>query len=1104
MNAESEPERPTRPESGLESSPTDEAAEQVLQGPSDPTNDVPAAQGTDPDSTSGQHPGEDPSVQRQDEPPLETSESVDVGVNDETLGSLQDHDHSTPEPKDRASSGRRIVCLVLPDEGGGPPPNWEDAQALAVWATASAAFHPAIVARFDGPPAFHALETAPPPEPNEVRLLPEPRVIDLLPEDRDALQEAQAVLIEASGDREALIARLRDRFEVGPDPARDAPEVEAESDRWVARFLTFGTVRWMIQELMSHLGHHDGLWDDQAGEGAILEAARAWVAGDWAGVEAGLNEAHAALIELRKRLHHEEPILLDLALLDASHSVADLQTMLDQSGPSAPVNLIATWRTLEHLVAADPTLPGQIRAGLQEGAVGFAGGSIDEVDEPFLPIESLIWQYRVGALRTSALLNLGRIRTWARRRFALMPMVPQLARRAGWSYALHLALDGGQFPIPHEAKQLWESPDHSNLEALCRPPLAADRPADLARLAHHLAEAIRDEMVPTVSLVHWPNQTCPWFEDLRRAMPRGLALAVPMTLDDYFEQTERPYETFRPTLDQYEPPYLSQAVSRGETRPISSRIDHLRIRAQLDTWLWLRSLVGVMPGLDAPEKLESPDQEHSSDGSPIERFEERLEGGSEADWNTLAADLDRQIPQWTQALAPALLGRPVPTEPWNSDENEGVDEGEPEGLTVDADGTTGPGEEGFLVINPSPMDRRAVVCLPIEPTEPLPEPGGPLLAIQGIDGQAWAVVEVAGHGFAWFGRSGGPSSGVEPRDVEASRAEVRAVRNRYLVAEVDDQTGGLRAVRRVDERQPRMAQQLVATGLFDVEGKPATTRMVRDGLVVEQSGPALARIQSTGTLLGPDDRPIARYVQRVGLWAERPTLDLEIQLSEIDPEWADRARHADPWAHLIGCRWAWSDPESDLRRLQCDSPWPTRTARPESSEGFEVRGPDGRSALLFGGLAHHQRQGLRMLDTLLVAGAETARRFELGVVLDDPDPGVMARERIQEALVVPTRGGPPALGPAGWLFRVEPRSVLVTRLEPIGANDSDDGPGLIVHLLETAGRPARTRLRLFLKPRAARQVDLRDQRIVDLTTDGDAVVLDLTPHELARVTVRLG
>ena len=98
----------------------------------------------------------------------------------------------------------------------------------------------------------------------------------------------------------------------------------------------------------------------------------------------------------------------------------------------------------------------------------------------------------------------------------------------------------------------------------------------------------------------------------------------------------------------------------------------------------------------------------------------------------------------------------------------------------------------------------------------------------------------------------------------------------------------------------------------------------------------------------------------------------------------------------------------------------------------------------------------------------------------------------------------PATGPTGWLFQLDHKGVAVTRVEFVDSAGDGRGWGLVFHLLETAGRAARCRLRLFRNPTWARQTDFQDELIVDLPIDDDAVLIDLTPHELARVEVTLG
>ena len=90
------------------------------------------------------------------------------------------------------------------------------------------------------------------------------------------------------------------------------------------------------------------------------------------------------------------------------------------------------------------------------------------------------------------------VETFARRRFGLSTQVPQLARRFGFRFAVHFALDGGRFPIRTEPKRLWESPDGSNLESLLRVPMPADRPSRGLMFPWLLATTMRNDHVATV------------------------------------------------------------------------------------------------------------------------------------------------------------------------------------------------------------------------------------------------------------------------------------------------------------------------------------------------------------------------------------------------------------------------------------------------------------------------------------------------------------------------------------------------------------------------------------------------------------------------------
>jgi alpha-mannosidase len=74
--------------------------------------------------------------------------------------------------------------------------------------------------------------------------------------------------------------------------------------------------------------------------------------------------------------------------------------------------------------------------------------------------------------------------------------------------------------------------------------------------------------------------------------------------------------------------------------------------------------------------------------------------------------------------------------------------------------------------------------------------------------------------------------------------------------------------------------------------------------------------------------------------------------------------------------------------------------------------------------------------------------------------------------------------------------------EPPPAPVVPDGCGCGVRLIETEGRPVRVRLRCFRTPTSARQRDFTGHTQHALSIDGDAVLVDLSAHEIAEVELR--
>ncbi len=125
------------------------------------------------------------------------------------------------------------------------------------------------------------------------------------------------------------------------------------------------------------------------------------------------------------------------------------------------------------------------------------------------------------------------------------------------------------------------------------------------------------------------------------------------------------------------------------------------------------------------------------------------------------------------------------------------------------------------------------------------------------------------------------------------------------------------------------------------------------------------------------------------------------------------------------------------------------------------------------------------------------------MVLDLEYPFQAALDLVTPAVVVPTPLGPPATGSRGWLVHVDRKAVAVTHVGFVETTGEGRSWGLVLHLLETAGQSSRCRVRFFRNPTWARQIDFQGELIIDLTLDGDAVLIDLTANELARIEVTL-
>jgi alpha-mannosidase len=967
------------------------------------------------------------------------------------------------EPLAASPRGGWTLVALISHQGKEPPANLSDVLAQQTWCAVSALWHPSLLARAAALPRIEPVETASAPGPREIRVVAGD-LANLLPSGyRTGAEDAGSLVIEADTDRPALIRRIQEHLgAVGTPETSDDDGMTAVAND----FLALGTTKWLLHDLASAMGHADAI-NHEALTREVLAGADAWQICDRPTAINRLRAGFEVLTQARERFYPVDAYLVDLCLLDPAMPSGVLAGPLECH---VAVTLLAPAQAIENQAAQDPERIAVVCEAITEGWLDIAGGTYAEAEDLVYPVESILWQFRKGGQVYRACLQERNVETYARRRFGLFTQLPQFAKRFGFRFALHMGFDAGRFPLRSEVKRLWESPDGSSLESLLRPPLAADRAVHGLFVPWKIASTMKNDHVATLALVHWPSPVASWYLDLRRSASYSPVLGRWVTLNDYFHLTDRPYESFRPDPDSYSSPYFAQAAARRDPRPISGLARHHHLRARFAAVEMIRAAAsGIAASANAEPGAAAESGIETLDPPLVETF---IETGRH---DEAATALDGIEPFWAGKLARAIVaGR----------------------TTVST--TSRP---GYLVFNPLGVPRRVAALLPDAALDLRPE--GPLRAAQFTDEGVYAVVDLPAFGFAWVPKEANLE--VPPAQTGGLSARGRSLKNETIEVSIDEATGGIRGILAVGENTPRLGQQLVLTGLDSSGGKTAHGQMKCDRFDVDYAGPALVQATASGAIVdAASRRSLARYVQRYRLWTGRPVLEIQVELSELDPVWLERAVVADPWSHYLACRWAWPDPAAMLRRTVMLAPEMTEIDRPETPDALDISTRRQRTAMLFGGLPYHQKQGGRMLDTLLVAGSETGRSFRLGVVLDLENPFHGALDLITPAPVVSTDDGPPALGARGWLIHLDQKSIAVTSVGFLESTSDGRGWGLAIHLLETSGHSARCRLRFFRNPTWARQVDFQGDTVIDLSTEGDGVLVDLTPSELAKIEVTLG
>jgi alpha-mannosidase len=943
------------------------------------------------------------------------------------------------------------------------PAELGEEDALSLLNCFAVAWHPALLAQARVLPRWHRADD--PPDAAQCRLVFVPKSCEgLLAHDwAEKVSAGGCVVVRGISDRTEMVAAAL-------APAGDFP-VDPEL---AADFMALGFCHLQIELLTRKMRHFSNL-DEVHLQREAVAAAEAALAADAETARTRLRACFDALAEARERFYPVDCYLIDLCLVIPRLADDHLKRSLLSL---KPLSLLASAVDLDEIAGKSPELLELIREACQRGSADVICGDLCERPLPLLPLESVVWQLE-EANRIAVRLLEKPPRVWGRRRFGIVPHLPQLLKKAGFQGALHVVLDDGIYPDSEYSKFRWEGMGGSSIDAWSRIPLAADAAVSFLRFPDRMSESMDNDHVAAVALARWPEVKIPFFDDLRRIHSYAPVLGRFVTFSEFFERTDAAtrHSAYKP--GEYLTPYLFQSVAREEENGISRFTHHVARRAQFDAASWLTGLHSVLSGT-APAR------------QPLDALAGSVELLGERPTADAARTVDDQIGSQLADAARRL---------------------------AEVISQSGGSEAGYFIFNT--LGFRRLVSVPLDAGGPIPRPTAEKSWVQWEAGRRYLTVDVPGAGFVWVPADS--SGAAQPAGVpSAVLASQNLLRNEFFEVHLNDVTGGIAQIKGYGRSPNRLSQQLnyrfsrertVEAGEGERREEIKTHYAEMRGLTsdVTSTGPALGEIVTTGEIIDQKEGAhLAGFRQTVRVWRGRPVVEIEVELDVA------KCPDGEPWHNYFTSRFAWHDETASLTRSTMMGACETTEERIESLHYLEIATPEQRTTIVSPGLPFHRKTGPRMIDTLLVVAREAERRFRFVVALDQDYPMQAALDALHAAVIVPAPAGPPRSGTAGWFFHLATRQVQVLQMLPLldwpvvspegqpassGADVSTGRCGCGLRLIETEGRPVRARLRCFRSPKRARQRDLAGNTICELAVDDDAVLVDLTSFEIADVEI---
>lgn len=938
----------------------------------------------------------------------------------------------------------------------------EAGELLAAW---GAVFHPALVEKYDVLPRWESAST-PPYEVAKYPVVVPPCCESYLTEDWVRQQEeGGACLVRGLSARSGIVAALLDHAGL-----RD----HGFDDEYVADFQALATT-YLLTELLVRQLHYMSSMDDSQCMTQVFCSLRAYREESFETARDHLRQALDAVSQSKEYFYPIETYLLDLFLMTPKTFGEPFRRMLRKR---TQTNLFLSSRLLDALPEKEPEAFKLLRDAATEGKVDFIFDDTEEKSLLLLPILDIADRILEGISIYRERLNVSPT-VYGRLHAGLNPILPQLLKLIGVTGAVHFApLDGWRIKEDVQSKIIWQGVDGTNLDALVRYPFMGKSDRDFFALATQMSDTVNNDQAPTSVFAQFPGSLDGldgnWLEDLRRMERLSSGLGSFSSIGSYFESTPRCGGVQRYGFGRYPDTGtgnpLSTAVQAGENDPISSwNAVHRESVRRL-----VRSAFGTVRALLDRDR---PDLAGQEDDDPVRSFAGTILAGSSKDPESRGIFL---------------------ANPWSFPRRVFLDVSDWEGL---------PAESETVVLARRAEGRKEMIV-------DIPPVGYAFLRLADTDTSKTSQRPKGMFGrltAGLLGRDGTEPNLIEKTEDDAGKNAKRAVyllRNEFFEAKIDCATGMLRSVFTSRSRFNRLSRQIgfrypKARRQEDprVESDPnrGYATMLADEITVEQAGPITGRLRIRGRLIGPEGEPAATFEETVTIRRRSRILEFDLALDPV------AMPDASPWDSYYAVRYAWNDNTLDLRGGLGDGLHALSSKRVLAPKLVDLR--EGTVSLTFftEGLPFHRRFGERQLDTILIAGNESARKFRFGIGIDVRQPVPASLEFLADPgeLQAELSGNPKF--PSAWLFQVEAKNVIALHWEPIFDQDGNDvtGPpiGFKVFLLETGGARARFALHCFRGPKQAHAAEIGPGRLKSFPVEGDRVLLDMRGHELLPLAV---